>query len=263
MRKMRKFEFTLIELLVVIAIIAVLAGMLLPALSKAREMGRSARCISNMKQISLYNFNYLDHFNERFVQASTAASSSWVERLMISEGAAGGFDLTLNNSKDIFGLFKGSGVAWCPSGNVKYDNNTKDRMGSTGWKIDTFASNVHYGLLLPRSNCGVSSWKSHPLITGSSYFHESAKLPEIREPSRQCLMAETQYGTLQTVGRFKAFAPQSLDDSNNGRTTDRHNGNGTYLFCDGHVASVKFLTFFAYCSNNANLDRLEKGYIFP
>ena len=76
----KKGRFTLIELLIVIAIIAILAGLLLPALNKARESGRSASCMNNLKSITGTALLYAGDNHDFMPPASGNAGdgSTWV-----------------------------------------------------------------------------------------------------------------------------------------------------------------------------------------
>jgi prepilin-type N-terminal cleavage/methylation domain-containing protein/prepilin-type processing-associated H-X9-DG protein len=121
--------FTLIELLVVIAIIGILAAMLLPALNKAREKGRSAVCISNLHQINVAIRLYADDHAEQMPPASYGSGAqNWPKVLGSYMPQKGPVDLNGSGAN----IAAANPVFVCPSANsVGYPGYQNNQLNET------------------------------------------------------------------------------------------------------------------------------------
>ncbi len=108
--------FTLIELLVVIAIIAILAALLLPALSRAKEQGRRAKCMSNMRQIALGIVLYAGDNNDNLVPSWWAKGHDiWAGDYAQEQDRVGILGILLKNNYLPLPGANNQNVVYCPS----------------------------------------------------------------------------------------------------------------------------------------------------
>lgn len=158
-------KFTLIELLLVVAIIGILASMMMPALSKARETTKAAVCKSNLKQIGLLVTIY-ENGNDGFFPLHTLTTPwriTWDDRLSDYDGR----NLTL--AQKTAGKLNGSdfdnnpGVYACPSDDIQRMYGTDDNNLTLSYAASTRQPNWGAGYL------GITGWDSVQSVRVDAY----------------------------------------------------------------------------------------------
>jgi prepilin-type N-terminal cleavage/methylation domain-containing protein/prepilin-type processing-associated H-X9-DG protein len=235
---MRHRAFTTIELLVVIAIIALIAALLFPVISHAREAGRRTRCLSNLRQIGMALQLYLGDYDEtfpmnRFPDAQHPLNHEW-------GGLQGS---SYNWKRALLTYLKSVQILECPSNAYLWSADFIENFGGEAGD----ESNWAWQLKLPISYAYNGSFfhEGIPIRVLGEPYQRARYLAEIPEPSGLILLTETRVNypdlggwvlTQELVLRRGVVAGKGLLQS--------HQRGVNWVFCDG---SAKWLKVGATC----------------
>ena len=220
--------FTLIELLVVIAIIAILAGMLLPALAKAKTKAQGIGCMNNLRQIMLGWRLYADDQNDLLLLSRDIPDGKravWVKGWLDYTTAAANWDPTVDIRKSPMMPYIGNSLSvWkCPADHVTVKNNKGERVPRV--RSNSMSQVFDDGTWLP-----AASWRVYSKMTGivspvKTWVLLDEHPDSINDPAFAVQMAKPDAKTAQIID-----VPASY-----------HNGACGFSFSDGHSEIHKWI----------------------